>query len=270
MRMPTLLTSILLIAALTGCAISEGENVVTAPAIDATVGAHLTLTATPVPAQETHPSPGVGAPTPGQPPTPKAQPQICAPLTEHTIPQLPNIVSDPYAPPPPGKDERHHGIDFAYYNHAGRPSILGEGVQSIFAGEVAAAIHDKLPYGNMVIIETLPEAIPEALRKTLAIPDGYSLYHLYAHFAEAPLVQLGEEIICGAPLGYVGQSGYNIPVAHLHIETRIGPSGVRFESMMFYDTHATSNEQKQYLRWRVSGEFQHFDPMLVWQGHPNE
>ena len=194
---------------------------------------------------------------------PPSHSTVCSPLASHTLAQLAEIVSSPYEPPPPGKDERHHGADFFYYNHAGRPSIEGEGVQSILVGHVAASIHDRLPYGNMVIIETPHELLPDEIVSVIDIPAGASIYHLYAHFEATPLVELGQQIECGQLLGSVGKTGYVVPVAHLHLETRIGPPGERFESIIFFDTQATPEEQAAYVRWRTSGEFQHFDPMDI-------
>jgi len=191
---------------------------------------------------------------------------VCSPLADHTLEQLPEIVSQPYDPPPPGKDERHHGVDFAYYNHAGRASIEGEGVQAIMDGRVAAAIPDRLPYGNMVIIETAYEHIPEQVLNVIDIPQGNSLYHLYAHFTETPLVALDQQVKCGQLLGYVGQTGYVVPVAHLHLETRLGPPNVSFESMVFFDTQASAEERAAYTRWRTSGDFQHIDPIIIISG----
>jgi len=189
--------------------------------------------------------------------------KVCSPLAEHSLNQLPEIISQPYEPPPPGKDERHHGVDFAYYRHAGRASIEGEDVHSIMAGRVAAAIHDRLPYGNMVIIETPYEKLPDHVLDIVDIPMGSSLYHLYAHLSENPLVELSTEVACGELLGHVGKTGYVVPVAHLHLETRVGPPSARFESMVFFDSQATPDEQAAYILWRISGEFQHFDPMTI-------
>ncbi len=188
---------------------------------------------------------------------------VCSPLAEHSLDKLPEIISQPYDPPPPGKDERHHGVDFAYYRHAGRASIEGEGVQSIMAGRVAAAIHDRLPYGNMVIIETPYEKLPGHAYDAVDMPIGFSLYHLYAHLIEKPLVEVGAEVTCGELLGHVGKTGYVVPVAHLHLETRIGPPDVSFESMVFFDSQATPDEQAAYILWRTSGDFQHFDPLTI-------
>jgi len=196
-------------------------------------------------------------------PTPKPQYSLCSPLEEHTLAELPEIISSPYEPPPPGKDERHHGADFFYYNHNGRAAIEGEGVPAILAGRVAAAIHDRLPYGNMIIIETPFDMLPENVVGNIDISKNQSLYHLYAHFLETPLVELNQEVACGQLLGHVGKTGYVVPIAHLHLETRIGPPGVSFEGMVFFDTQATPEEQTAYTRWRTGGEFRHFDPLDV-------
>ncbi len=80
-----------------------------------------------------------------------------------------------------------------------------------------------------------------------------------------PPFEIGDIVTCGQILGKVGQSGYNIPVAHLHIETRLGPQGAKFKPMAYYDTQAVTAENESYLRWRISGEFEHFDPMLIFE-----
>ena len=48
-------------------------------------------------------------------PTTKPTFSICSPLKLHALENLPTIISGPYDPPPPGKDERHHGLDFGYW-----------------------------------------------------------------------------------------------------------------------------------------------------------
>ncbi len=230
---------------------------ITMPSLTPMIELPLTATATQGPTD----SLAVASVPPASPTPAPPDRGICSPLADHTLKQLPEIVSQPYDPPPPGRDERHHGVDFAYYNHAGRASIEGEGVQAIMAGRVAAAIHDRLPYGNMVIIETPNELLTDEIFETVEIPAGHSIYHLYAHLGQTPLVELGQQVKCGQVLGDVGKTGYFVPVAHLHLETRSGPPGVIFESMAFFDTLATPEEQAAYTRWRISGEFEHFDPM---------
>jgi murein DD-endopeptidase MepM/ murein hydrolase activator NlpD len=176
---------------------------------------------------------------------------------------LPLIISQPYDPPPDGSDARHHGLDFFYYQVDGRGSIAGEGIQSILPGIVAAVINDRLPYGNMIIIETPVSFLTQRLRAAFRESSDLSIYHLYAHMTSASDLSIGDSISCGQILGQVGQTGYNIPVPHLHIETRLGIPGVTFKDMAFYDTQATSSEIKNYSRWRISGEFIHFDPISL-------
>jgi murein DD-endopeptidase MepM/ murein hydrolase activator NlpD len=188
---------------------------------------------------------------------------MCSPLQHENIASLYEIISDPYNPPPPGRDERHHGVDFSYYHHGDRDTIEGEGVQAILAGSVAAVINDRLPYGNMVIIETAASLFPADLVSTFGIEKDESLYHLYAHMQSTPLVKVGEAVECGQALGTVGMTGYNVVNPHLHLETRIGPAGESFRGMAFYTTSATIEEMENYQRWRTSGEFRHFDPISL-------
>jgi len=191
--------------------------------------------------------------------------ELCSPLADHLVSDLFGIVSSPYDPPPMGKDDRHQGVDFAYYNQRKRSSIEGEGIQAITAGWVASVIEDRLPYGNMVIMETPWSNLPDEVHHELNIGPGESLYHLYAHMNDTPLPSIGSWVECGQIIGHVGKSGYNVPVAHLHLETRIGPSGTRFNEMVFYDTRASIVEMENYKTWRMSGIYWHFDPMTLFK-----
>jgi murein DD-endopeptidase MepM/ murein hydrolase activator NlpD len=188
--------------------------------------------------------------------------ELCSPLSLHPLAELPDIISDPYDPPPPGREERHHGVDFSYWHYQDRDSMLGEPVQAILQGTVITAIQDLYPYGNMVIIETRRKDLPGRLIAELQIGERESLYHLYAHMNQPPAVGLGESVAACQLLGEVGMSG-NTDIPHLHLETRIGPAGTTFASMRFYDTRATIAEMEAYKRWRTSGEFRHFDPMKL-------
>jgi len=218
----------------------------------------------------TEPSPVITAapePTatilPPEPPVPVLQ--ICSPLAEESIPELWEIISDPYNPPPLGRDERHQGVDFSHWGRRDRSSIEGEVIQVVLPGVVAAAIHDRLPYGNMVMIETPGTELPAEIVEALGIAEGESLYHLYAHMQNPPQLSLDQEVVCGEALGTVGMSGYNIVNPHLHLEMRLGPAGARFEGMVFYDTSATLEEMDAYRLWRMSGTFRHFDPMELFR-----
>ncbi len=203
--------------------------------------------------------------------SPEIQPvfEICSPLSIHPLEELPEIISDPYHPPPPGKEERHQGVDFSYYRRGDRLSIRGVGVQSVLAGTVAMALAETFPYGNVIIVETTQDSLAADLAGDLEIASGESLYVLYAHLENSPEIGLGEKVTACQPLGKVGMSG-NAGVPHLHIETRIGPSGTHFQGMRFYDTRATQEEKDNYLLWRTSGVYRHFNPMdlLLYQLSP--
>jgi murein DD-endopeptidase MepM/ murein hydrolase activator NlpD len=217
--------------------------------------------------------PGAGAeiiatPSPAPQETASLPARPCSPLAEHRLGELAAILSDPYHPPPMGKDDRHQGVDFSYYRQGGRASIEGEGVQSILAGAVAAAIHDSFPFGNLVIIETRKGDLPDYLLQALTLADGQSLYVLYAHLQAPALAQAGDSVQACQALGAVGKSG-NAGVAHLHLETRIGPAGTTFSGMAYYTLQASKVERDNYVLWRMSGVFQHFDPMiLLGNSHP--
>jgi murein DD-endopeptidase MepM/ murein hydrolase activator NlpD len=187
---------------------------------------------------------------------------LCSPLEIHPLSELPEIIGDGYDPPRPGREERHHGIDFGYYHYQDRDSMLGEPVQSILQGRVASILTGQYPYGNMVIIETTSEDVPPDFANEFEINAEQSLYTLYAHMEQPPQVELGEQVVACQSLGVVGMSG-NTDIPHLHLETRLGPSGQVFESMRFYDTRATVEEMEAYTTWRTSGIFQHFDPLLI-------
>jgi murein DD-endopeptidase MepM/ murein hydrolase activator NlpD len=150
-------------------------------------------------------------------------------------------------------------VDFAHYAYGDKTTIAGAPVQAIFGGVVAAAIADSWPYGNFVLIESTPDSsqFPQ-----LPITASQSLYHLYAHLEQPPNFQIGEAVTCGQNLGTVGNTGWSGNY-HLHIETRLGPPGVTFEGMAYYQTTATAEERANYARWRFGGEFAPFDPFIV-------
>jgi murein DD-endopeptidase MepM/ murein hydrolase activator NlpD len=188
--------------------------------------------------------------------------QMCSPLAAHVLKELPEIVSDPFNPPAPGKEERHHGVDFSYYRRGERLSIQGEEIQTVLAGRVAAALVDKFPYGNALIVETPASELPQSITEALGIAAQESLYILFAHMESAEAFELGQDLPACQFVGRVGKSG-NAGVPHLHMETRIGPPGTIFASMLFYSTHATTEERENYQLWRTSGVFRAIDPMRV-------
>jgi murein DD-endopeptidase MepM/ murein hydrolase activator NlpD len=227
-------------------------------------------TNTPVPTA-THTS----LPTPTAAPTstitPTSEPifELCSPLPLHPLEVLEEIIGDPYDPPPPGREERHHGVDLAYYHWEDRDTMEGEPVQAVLGGVVAARMEDRMPYGNMVMIATPQSELPDTLVALLDIPEGESLYLLYAHFREPPEVELGEKVTACQSLGEVGMTGWT-EVPHLHLEARKGPAGTEFQSILYYDTQATQEEMDNYVLWRTSGVFQHFDPMTLLLAYQDE
>lgn len=188
--------------------------------------------------------------------------RVCLPLEDHSLEDLRLITSDPYRPPPAGSDERHQGIDFSYYRWKERIGIQGVGVQAILPGKVAASLQDSYPFGNLLIVETPASWLPYGFSEQVDVQEGESLYILYAHLESAPLVGLGEEVSSCQLIGRVGKSG-NAVEPHLHVETRWGPAGSVFEGLSYYRPEASEEEKQNYLLWRTSGVYRHFDPMLL-------
>lgn len=212
---------------------------------------------------------------------------VCSPLEGVALGSLTGMISNPYHPPAPGSDDPHQGVDLAVRLEGSTAAIKGHPVQAVLAGEVVTVLSDRFPYGYAVFIETrlidLPEdwvlntGFPTAaptleLRSALTCPpdptwevtgsSGRSLYSLYAHLQADVQMEAGETVSCGERLGTVGDSG-NALNPHLHYETRVGPSGLRWKSMAHYDASASSEEMNRYCTWRISGLFQLVDPMKI-------
>ena len=226
-------------------------------------------------------------PPPTQPPTstplPSSTPaaQLCSPLEGFVLADLPGLISNPFHPPPPGSDDPHQGVDLAVQQYG--MAVTGRPVRAVLAGQVAAVIADRFPYGNALIIETRLENLPPGLlaplptlaptlppHPALTCPPSQtawdlahrSLYLLYGHMQAAPTLQPDDEVTCGTQLGVIGQSG-NALNPHLHIEARLGPAGARPGSLAHYDSSASPEEMSAYCTWRVSGVFQLVDPMGI-------
>ena len=199
--------------------------------------------------------------------------------------QLSGLVNNPFHPPPPGRDDPHYGIDLAIERND--IALAGHPIQAIFSGQVAAIIQDRFPYGNALIIETRLAELPSSLIQGQILPTSAptiephpaltcpqapgdalwdfhqrSIYVLYAHMQNPSPLSLDEAVRCGAVLGQIGQSG-NALNPHLHLETRIGPSGARFSSMAHYTSSASPEEMSNYCTWRVRGVFQAIDPLVL-------
>jgi murein DD-endopeptidase MepM/ murein hydrolase activator NlpD len=215
---------------------------------------------------------------------------VCSPLEDETFESLPLILVNPLDIPPFGQDVGHHGQDFAYFQRGDRESIEGIEIYAILSGKVVTMLEDHYPYGNTILIETpltdLPPDLAEALLDAyLPVPEdpgyrlycppvtppansgAYSVYHLYAHLEEKSTFTPGESVTCGELLGTVGNTGYSSN-PHLHLETRLGPSGATIEDMAHYENTATEDQMSTYCLWRMSGYYQLFDPFIFFNAAP--
>jgi len=190
--------------------------------------------------------------------TPVPEIMICSPLADHPIEQLPQIISEPFKTPRPDDDDidddGHHGVDFGYWSFDGKV-IIGMEARAALEGTVVGLGVNKYPYGEMVIIETPYDRIPADFRVSQNIPEGQSLYTLYAHLQNPVRFTVGDFVSCGQRIGEAGRTGMSSG-PHLHVETRYGAPGTVIGAMAFYTTTATNEEMDNYKLWRNSnGKF---------------
>ncbi len=243
-----------------GCSSSPPTAV---PAFEPTLSVSASATSRPSPSPTRTPSPLPPTPQPASPspsPSPTSVSQQCSLLTGYSLDEFPEIVSSPFILPRPGKDDGHHGVDFAHYLYGDKTTIAGAPVQAFLGGEVAGAISDSWPYGNFVLIETSYDRIPPVFLGRFPVPATFSLYHLYAHLENPPALVAGDAVACGDVIGEVGNSGASGNY-HLHFEIRFGPPGQRFSSMAYYQTTTTEEERRLYEFWRMDPTFILVDPM---------
>ena len=220
-------------------------------------------------------------------PTPELIQTVCSPLEGETLKSISEIMTQPFKMPRPGNDDGHQGVDFAFYRRHESVGIEGLQVFAALEGKVVTILHDRWPYGNAVIIETSLNSISTELIAQIQIPaaqptvmpdprvncptgelsfsidnENQSLYLLYGHLLNSVSLSVGDEVKCGQLIGAVGNTGSSTN-PHLHFETRIGPSGARFDSMAYYTAQSTDSERYNYCVWRVSNLFQLFDPMKL-------
>lgn len=222
-------------------------------------------------------------------PTPAGvQIELCSPLPDVSLTDLPAAVSNPYHLPRPGSDDPHHGVDFADLSGPGGMAISGQTVQAALPGTVVTVIQDRFPYGNALIVETPLDGLPVDWLDKLDLPRPVSpiqpisltcpsvedlplgagpersLYLLYAHMQSSPVLSPGDSVACGETLGAIGDSG-NALNPHLHLEVRVGDAGARLDSLAHYDASAGAGEMAAYCAWRVQGYFQPIDPLLLFR-----
>lgn len=273
-----ILLSILLIIVLSGCA-KPTESIPTSTLV-------ATATATSIPIPSITPT-VIPTHTPTATPEPYANFTLSSPLQDITLDELSSIVSSPFAPPAPGWDDGHVGVDFAYWSRGSHEKMEGLEVYALMGGKVIGITNDRKPYGNQIIIETPLNRIPPALLALLSPvqlatpyppnprlpaceliqeeqwelkPD--SLYTLYGHLMLPVSHRIGDTVQAGDLIGQVGTTGASVN-PHLHLEMRWGPGGTEFASMGFYDTSTTDDERTNYCIWRVSGKYIHLNPMDV-------
>ncbi len=156
-------------------------------------------------------------------------------------------------------DDAHHGVDLGYYTRDGK-TFTGSPALAALEGKIAALIHNRPPYGNMVMVETPFEGLPAWVIASQKIPAGASLYTLYAHLQNMQPLEIGQSVQCGQQLALTGLTGFT-GGPHLHFETRWGPANNVFAVMAYYRADATPEELANYQKWRMSGEFHLFNPM---------
>jgi len=217
-------------------------------------------------------------------PTPELK--ICPPLPDYSRDEIISAISNVFNPPArAGSDDPHQAVDLAVVQYG--IAMAGDPVQAILAGRVAAVVKDRFPYGNALLVETTLEGLPQNWLTRMQVPtpaptlephpsltcpqleeplswdsDRRSLYLLYAHLQEPIHFQANDRVGCGENIGVIGQSG-NALNPHLHLEVRVGPSGVIFNSLAHYSGGITPEEMRNYCAWRVSGVFQLIDPERI-------
>ena len=188
-----------------------------------------------------------------------------------SLAQIPQYITQPFIAPSTGhnaehpewvqKDDGHHGTDIGYYQINGK-LFTGTPVRAALTGQIAAIIHDRPPYGNMLIVETTFANIPPALIARQKISDGSSLYTLYAHLQNLQKLTIGQPVTCGQQIAETGLTGFT-GGPHLHFETRWGLPTQTFTSMAYYRADASAEEMKNYTTWRMSAVFHLFDAMQL-------
>lgn len=193
----------------------------------------------------------------------KAEPLICSPLAIQPLDKLNLIITQPFIMPRvmddgTYKDSGHHGLDIGFITR-GKQKFTGTPVLAVVDGTISTIIHNRPPYGDMVMLETPYEHIPTKIIANHKIPVGDSLYTVYAHLQNIQQLIIGQEVNCGHQIAETGLTGMT-DGPHLHFETRWGPARASFPVMAYYLSNVTADEVKNYTIWRMSGKYQLFDP----------
>ena len=119
--------------------------------------------------------------------------EYCAPFTVNDYSNDKLTITQNY------KGKNHYGIDIAPIGESRKSDLE---VLAIADGKVVKAGWDDTGYGNFVKIQH---------------DDGY--YSLYAHLEERPIVNEGNRVKAGSPIGIMGSTGKSTGT-HLHLEIR--------------------------------------------------
>lgn len=115
----------------------------------------------------------------------------------------------PYGGTSGGRLQVHHGVEFV--NPRGTPVLAAGDGTVVFAGTDSASQYGPTTnyYGNLVVIQ-----------HNFTAPEGQPVFTLYGHLDRIE-VQTGQQVVQGAQIGNVGDSGI-AQGPHLHFEVRVG------------------------------------------------
>jgi len=108
-------------------------------------------------------------------------------------------------------------------------------------------------YGNVVIIGYDYDSLPQSIQAL--IPDGATLFMLYAHLEAPSTLQEGDTVYPGQLIGNVGNTGAS-GGTHLHLEIRIE----RNDQLPFGDIHNDTGWTTVHYTWHSTDAMTILDP----------
>jgi hypothetical protein len=95
-----------------------------------------------------------------------------SPLKGIGLDELRLVTSQEFNKPTPFIESGHPALDFSFYQYREFTTFERFPIQAILPGKVILVIHDRWPYGNMILIETQLDQISPGLLKTIPIPTS--------------------------------------------------------------------------------------------------
>jgi murein DD-endopeptidase MepM/ murein hydrolase activator NlpD len=88
-------------------------------------------------------------------------------------------------------------------------------------------------YGNYVLVEYKPSALPTSIRNLPEYNDSNSIYAMYGHLLNSmkDVLPPGTSVTPGMQIGTMGASGNSGGVTHLHLELRFGDNSDKNKAM---------------------------------------